>query len=538
MRIIHKLLAIALSLMLAFSAASFALAASAAGAGEANVKPLTKPFTPGSISYPEGITQQQALQALQQSDPALLEILKLLLPEIEQAGGLKNAVKGQLATNEMAGQAIVALYTGLETLLDQALSSQPILSQAIKNQLTPANVAARLTEEQYANAGKALSAAGLTWQTAELSTVNWGFSDGDLEGFLDAVIAGLRPVTNLLLGSPILSLIGIDISFANTTDDEGVVHYGLYEKLFIPIYEALGITDAPTSAAYTEQAQQAIDATGHHDAYLKLALAPLLPLIDTLLDAPVDTLTQKLPQLVYDSDAVFQAIREVCRSIGFGLEDAAAPYLSLEGLFGLAQGVLQHLEIEGQSISLTLPEVDWELLASLGELATIPTMAAGYTHRQSVKADQPAVFVTLLRYAQEALTQNRAEIERLIGSMEGAEEALPIIEQVLDGLSEKDALPILLIELLAPQEPEPEEPSAPSEPGTGEEEESRPEEGGSSAPGDGVEEPTNPPMEETETSPIENPSTGGEALPAALLAAVAGAAILLVLSRKRSADPA
>ena len=533
MRIIHKLLAIVLSLMLAFSTASFALAASAAGSGEANVKPLAKPFTPGAISYPEGITQQQALQALQQSDPALLEILKLLLPEVEQAGSLKNAVKGQFATNEMAGQAIAALYIELESLLDQALSSQPSLSQAIKNQLTPANVAARLTEEQYTNAKQALAATGLTWQTAELSTVNWGFSNGDLEGFVDTVIAGLRPVTNLLLGSPILSLIGIDISFANTTDDEGVVHYGLYEKLFIPIYEALGITDAPTSAAYTEQAQQAIDATGHHDAYLKLALAPLLLLIDAFLDAPVNMLTQKLPQLVYDSDAVFQAIREVCRSIGFGLEDATAPYLSLEGLFGLAQGALQHLEIDGQSISLTLPEVDWALLASLGELETIPTMAAGYTHRQSVKADQPAVFITLLRYAQEVLTRNRAEIERLIGSMEGAEEALPVIEQVLNGLSEKDALPILLIELLAPQEPEPEEPSTPSEPGTGEEEESRPEEGDSSTPGDGTQEPTNPPKEETETSPIENPATGGEAFPAALLAAVAAAGAALLCRRKK-----
>ena len=89
---------------------------------------------------------------------------------------------------------------------------QTIVKQLIGNALIPAGAAERLTEEKYAQTKAALSADGLTWQNADLSKVNWGFSDGDMEGFIDALIAGLRPVTELVFGMQLLSLVGADIA--------------------------------------------------------------------------------------------------------------------------------------------------------------------------------------------------------------------------------------------------------------------------------------------------------------------------------------
>ena len=146
---------------------------------------------------------------------------------------------------------------------------QTIVKQLIGNALIPAGAAERLTEEKYAQTKAALSADGLTWQNADLSKVNWGFSDGDMEGFIDALIAGLRPVTELVFGMQLLSLVGADIAFENKTDDDGNFQYGLYEKLFIPIYDALGITNALTSAEYTAQVKQKTEEAGNYDAYLK-----------------------------------------------------------------------------------------------------------------------------------------------------------------------------------------------------------------------------------------------------------------------------
>lgn len=490
------------------------------------IRPVEKPYVTGSITYPAGITKQQAQQALGASDAFLNDALKMLVPAIQEAGGLQPFAKNQLATNLMTGQALAAVYTQLDSLINSAISGLPgfvqtLVKQLIGNALLPVGAAEQLTEEKYAQAKAALSADGLTWQNADLSKVDWGFSNGDMEGFLDALIAGLRPVTELIFGTQLLSLVGVDIAFENKTDKDGNFQYGLYEKLFIPIYDALGITNAPTSSAYTAQTKQETDASGHYDAYLKLAFSPLLPLIDRLLENPIDTLTERLPHLVYESGEVFEAVREAAKSIGFGLEDLVAPYLSLDSIFGLAADAVKNLNINGQAVSLTLPEPDWDTIASLGSLVAVPTAGAGYAQKYAVKADQPVVFVTLLRYVEQVLSQNRAEIERLIGTMEGGVELLPIIQEVLGALSEKDALTTLVIELLAPQETDPSDPDHGEEPD--EDDDFFPEEN----------ETNNGNTSTDDTDETENPGTGGTAFPAALLAIAAGAGVILILSGKK-----
>lgn len=55
-----------------------------------------------------------------------------------------------------------------------------------------------------------------------------------MEGFIDALIAGLRPVTELVFGMQLLSLVGADIAFENKTDDDGNFQYGLYENYSSP----------------------------------------------------------------------------------------------------------------------------------------------------------------------------------------------------------------------------------------------------------------------------------------------------------------
>lgn len=450
------------------------------------IKPVEKPHITGSIDYPAGITKQQAQQALSASDTFLNEALEMLVPAIQEAGGLQPFAKNQLATNAMTGQALAAVYTQLDSLINSVISDLPefvqtIVKQLIGNALIPAGAAERLTEEKYAQTKAALSADGLTWQNADLSKVNWGFSDGDMEGFIDALIAGLRPVTELVFGMQLLSLVGADIAFENKTDDDGNFQYG----------------------------------------YLKLVFSPLLPFIDRLLEKPIDTLTERLPHLVYESGVVFDAVREATQSIGFGLEDLVAPYLSLDGIFRLAADALQNLEINGQSVSLTLPEPDWDTIASLGSLEAVPTAGAGYAQKYAVKADQPAMFVTLLRYVEQALSQNRDEIERLIGTIEGGEELLPIIQEILGSLSQKDALTTLVIELLAPQEQEPSDPD----------QEENPDEENGFFPDEEETNAGDPSIDDTNET--ENPSTGGTAFPAALVAVAAGAGVILILSRKK-----
>ena len=238
----------------------------------------------------------------------------------------------------------------------------------------------------------------------------------------------------------------------------------------------------------------------------------------------MDTFTAKLPNLIYESDTVFEAVRTVARSIGFGLEDMVSPYLSLDSLLGLAADALKNLDINGQTVSLVLPEIDWNHFSSLGSLAVVPTAGADYAQKYAVKGDQPAVFVELLRYVERTLSQNRAEVERLLGTIDGIGDFLPVIQEVLNALSEKDALTSLVIGLLAPQETEPSKPGSGNDSGSDQEDTYPFPDGGDDSQGG-----------ET-ADDIENPGTGDTAVSvAALLAIAAGAGAILVIIRKKAA---
>ena len=125
------------------------------------------------------------------------------------------------------------------------------------------------------------------------------------------------------------------------------------------------------------------------------------------------------------------------------------------------------------------------------------------------------------RFIDKADTQTRDEIERLIGTIEGGEELLPIIQEILGSLSQKDALTTLVIELLAPQEQEPSDPD----------QEENPDEENGFFPDEEETNAGDPSIDDTNET--ENPSTGGTAFPAALVAVAAGAGVILILSRKK-----
>ena len=113
--------------------------------------------------------------------------------------------------------------------------------------------AAKLDKETCAGAIAALNAAAATlgadgkpvdkldaWQYLTVVDGDFGFANGDKEGFLDAVASLFRP----------LSLLTTVVSFENTTSLFYGPQLGIYEDL-IPIFEALGIKDFMTSDEYT-----------------------------------------------------------------------------------------------------------------------------------------------------------------------------------------------------------------------------------------------------------------------------------------------
>lgn len=156
-------------------------------------------------------------------------------------GGVPQVLNEKVYTNEtvaLVAKKLFPLVGGLSSLVAKG----------------PKDLAAKLDKETCAGAIAALNAAAATlgadgkpvdkldaWQYLTVVDGDFGFANGDKEGFLDAVASLFRP----------LSLLTTVVSFENTTSLFYGPQLGIYEDL-IPIFEALGIKDfmTPTSTPH------------------------------------------------------------------------------------------------------------------------------------------------------------------------------------------------------------------------------------------------------------------------------------------------
>lgn len=201
---------------------------------------------------------------------------------------------------------------------------------------------------------------------------DFGFADGDLYGFIDALAASLGSADG------VISILG---TFRNTRNTEqGIYIYGKYEEL-IPLLELL---DLPvlSSAAFTEAVESARytgpDGAIYEDKVRAGVNAILTPfadyLTDTFFDSPAKALLELLPKLCYAIDSG-------------SLNDTAGSLLSVLAGFGV-------------SIDLTAEGV-WQLLSDKilsegvdfngdGEKEMLPIDRDGFTqlvHRLAYSAD-------------------------------------------------------------------------------------------------------------------------------------------------------
>lgn len=276
---------------------------------------------------------------------------------------MNDLINSGVCTQTMAAQAIEGIYG----LLDSVDLSILGLSFA------PNAVAAMLSEKEYANLRADLEED--SWENVSLYLVNgdevihqtdMGFKDGDRDGFLACVVASLRPITKLLGETGILT---------NTVDENGNTAYGLYETLMIPLFEALGITPAASSATYTDNYNQLMKKTDKGTAYNYLVttiLSPVLGLINQLAAAPVDTLMNLLPNLAY---AVQYNL--TLAFVGNLLPKDAAGNIDLAGMVnGLIGGLLPGAE---------LPAINLDAFASGGSCCAFSPFqkkVVGETHFQ------------------------------------------------------------------------------------------------------------------------------------------------------------
>lgn len=196
--------------------------------------------------------------------------------------------KAVYSNNALTGL-VVETYALIENIADGLLSKQftnsyedgtiqyNLLTEAIDGIIAPDAISVRL--DGYPDAQKKFAETKYTsWtEISQVSSrngyntlrIDWGFKDGDKEGFYDGLAASLRLVTSIL---------GVLL-----------VDTGWYNTIVTPVLGALctknGIHLTPYATLVASK-----KATGYYDETLKAVVSPIAKWIDKLLSAPVSTL--------------------------------------------------------------------------------------------------------------------------------------------------------------------------------------------------------------------------------------------------------
>ena len=358
-------------------------------------------FTPGAVTYTPNLTRDNYVRVLENIDPTLNEFLN----EFTDSGTLSGVLAARIYSNSLLSRLVTGIYGALYS--EQTAGMLAMLGV----DASPAGLADSISSA-YPSAARTLRNY-TSWDKVNAASLSWGFSNGSKTGFtnaLTAVLTPFRPFLTLLLAEGQLSLFDtVKVSGSNG-----------YNTAVIPLLEALGC-DPGTIKSYADYKR-----TANTNAAVTDILTPVTALLDRLIEAPVATMCTILPNIVYfvNGGGVGQCVDNLLYPVKVLLKTIDAEDLLSGELTNLTQIDLNKTMgdmIKNSGLSITLPEPNLTLLASLGQAEnrvskrTYNGIPANYVY---ITADSPAVLITVLRYVVGAL-----------GSEENAETFSGLLQQ-------------------------------------------------------------------------------------------------------------
>ncbi len=236
-------------------------------------------FKPGSIENTTELTDKNLEKVYKEIDGLLDDFVK----EGGSYSNMSSLISSSLYTNQNVNSLIIGIY---KTLEDEGLASA---LKILGMDTSPKGVALRLTEWGYSDARDVLNSAD-SWADVNAKSLYWGFKNGSRRGFQNALTASLRPITPLL--RVVLAegeLVVLDSITIKGSDG--------YNTAVIPVLEALGCS------SYSIRSYSSYKALSQGDGVIDGVLEPVFDLLDDVADKPVQTLIDKLPNIVYFAES-------------------------------------------------------------------------------------------------------------------------------------------------------------------------------------------------------------------------------------------
>ena len=342
------------------------------------------------------------------TDALLASLLKTALA-YNANGSLKGVAKYSFFSNQN-----MSLLLKLFGVLGPLVEGIALVGSGAAAKMRPSGFVAMIPEEKFTGAREkiaALAAENDTYDAYDAITFangDWGFQDGDKEGFRDALITLFRPLGGL---------ISMVFTMENKTNAKGDYIYGAYERI-IPIFESLGLKGVISSEEFTvryTQAKENDKENGASDTTFSALLTPIVNLVDDLMKHPLNTILDLLPRAARAissgslNDQVHALLDEMSPLVSDMLGDLNID-LTADGINAMIAGQTISFDIgDFATATITLKAIDWAKLAGCGSLKTVISASAANAYRLDIQNGRPETYITVSKYLLKAVFSTKIE---------------------------------------------------------------------------------------------------------------------------------
>ena len=364
-----------------------------------------------AVNYPEGVTKEQITATIGKTD-----ILIETLAETTEQGSLKDMILPELYTDEVLSSLTTGIYSAVEENAESISS--------IGLDVSTKGVASHLGN--YPEIQKKLSSYD-KWSEVDLAKASWNVNDK--ESFIKAAASVLAPFNDLLYAL----LCGGRYSINAIIGFEGAKGY---ETAIIPTLKSLGCVSITDSAVFYAQAKE------NRNSMLENIIGDVFLLVERILDAPCDVLTDILPGIAYflEEGGLDEAVATLIEPLKLQLFSIST-FIKVENVLSF----IQDSESFTQDFTLNFNDILSSTGLEIAEINLQELVSCGTVRDNGeVVSDKAATFTVLMRWLIDTAKINKDTLKDSLG--EDTAEMAKIIDNLM--AKETDDIIELVVRLL------------------------------------------------------------------------------------------
>ncbi len=368
-----------------------------------------------SVSYTQNLSKEKFQRVVDGID----ELLDQVIAEGGEYKTVREALSPEIYSNKLVSTLVCEIYGMLSGEELKAVGAVAGLD------ISPAALASELTEVRFSNTRYVLSRAS-SWNKVNVNTLTWGFKNGDKDGFIKALCAALRPMEDIIamiLCQGKIQLLGcVDVYGSNG-----------YNTAVIPLLEALGC-ESDSILTYEEYKKASQKGKG-----IESIAESVVSLIERILDKPVYTVTEILPNLLYfiNGGGIETCLENLMYPFTVLLKQVGMENtLDMSGMVDIDLKKMLSDMLKGNEFGIDLSGFDVNEYAKMGEAVTVKskrTVGSEFAEVTYIKADQTAITVSLMRFLAEIMKDPEADI---LGTLMGTAGDNEMVASFVAGIGE------------------------------------------------------------------------------------------------------